>query len=133
MPFMNALAVIVGKPIGKTWEKIKTFCLAKSSVPISGAWVWYHSRIGPRMGKGGWGCSTNAYTGRLRPKAQPLTLLCTSFDRKGTPFVYPLLTNGTPFTYLVKNIASLLTTVNALSFKQESVTKIEPFLDFIKP
>ena len=85
------------------------------------------------MGKGGWGYSTNAYTGRLRPKAQPLTLLYTSFDRKGTPFVYHLLTNGTPFTYLVKNIASLLTTVNALSFKQESVTKIGRFLDFIQP
>ena len=40
------------------------------------------------------------------------------FLRKGTPFVYLLLTNGTPFTYLVQNFASLLTAVNALSFKQ---------------
>ena len=40
------------------------------------------------------------------------------FLRKGTPFVYLLLTNGTPFTYLVQNFASLLTVVNALSFKQ---------------
>ena len=48
-------------------------------------------------------------------------------------FVYLLLTIGTPFRDLVKNFASLLTAVNALSFKQESVTKSEHFLDFIKP
>ena len=36
------------------------------------------------------------------PEVQPLTLLYTSFDRKGTTFFYKLLwTNGTPFTYLV--------------------------------
>ena len=45
--------------------------------------------------------STNVYTGRLRPEIQPLTLLYTIFPQKGTPFVYFLLTNGTPFTYLV--------------------------------
>ena len=28
-------------------------------------------------------------------------LIYTIFDRKWTPFVYPLLTNGAPFTYLV--------------------------------
>ena len=39
--------------------------------------------------------------GRLRPEVQPLTLLCTIFHEKGTPFVYLLLTNGTPFTNLV--------------------------------
>ena len=55
-------------------------------------------------------------------------------SQKGAPFVYRLLlTNGTPFTYLVQNFASLLTVVNALLFKQESITKIECFLDFIKP
>ena len=47
------------------------------------------------------GYSTNFYTGRLRPEVQPLTLLYTIFHEKGTPFVYLLLTNGTPFTYLV--------------------------------
>ena len=40
------------------------------------------------------------YTGRIRPEVQPLTLLCTNFDGKGTSFVYLLLTNGTPFTNL---------------------------------
>ena len=51
---------------------------------------------------GGGGYSTNYYTGRLRPKVQPLSLLSTIFHEKGTPFVYCLLlTNGTPFTYLV--------------------------------
>ena len=49
----------------------------------------------------------------------------------GTPSIYLLLTNGTPFTYLVCDFASLLTAVNALSFQQESVTKIERFLNLI--
>ena len=35
------------------------------------------------------------------PEVQPLPLLYTIFDRKGTPFVYVLLTNGTTFIYLV--------------------------------
>ena len=56
-----------------------------------------------------WGYSTNFHTGRLRPKVQPLTLLYTIFHEKGTPFVYFLLTNGTPSTYLVYNFVSLLT------------------------
>ena len=34
------------------------------------------------------GYSTNLYTGRLRPEVQPLTLLCTIFHEKGTPFIY---------------------------------------------
>ena len=69
------------------------------------------------------------YVGRLRPEVQPLTLsyTCTIFDRKGTPIVYLLLTNGTPVTYLVCNVASLLTVVkshnetinSALSFEEE--------------
>ena len=36
-----------------------------------------------------------------RPEVQPLILLYTIFDYKGTPFVYLLLTNDTLFTYLV--------------------------------
>ena len=64
------------------------------------------------------GTQQNVYMGRLRPEAQPLTLVYTIFHEKGTPsFVYLLLKNGTPFTYLVQNFASLLTAVNALSFK----------------
>ena len=39
--------------------------------------------------------------GGLRPEIQPLTPLYTIFHEKGTPFVYLLLTNGAPFTYLV--------------------------------
>ena len=49
----------------------------------------------------GRGYSTTLYTGRLRPKVQPLTLFYATFDRKGTHFLYLLLTNGTPFTFLV--------------------------------
>ena len=44
--------------------------------------------------------STNVYTGRLRPEVQPGTFLYTIFHEKVTPFVYLLLTNGTPFTYM---------------------------------
>ena len=49
------------------------------------------------------GDSTNFYTRRHRPEVQPLTLLFTIFVGKGTPFVQLLLTNDTPFTYLIKN------------------------------
>ena len=76
-------------------------------------------------GGGARGYSTNFHTGRLRPEVQLLTLL----HEKSTPFVYLLLTNGTPSTYLVYNFVSLLTAVNELSFKKESVTQIERFLD----
>ena len=47
----------------------------------------------------GGGHSTIFCIGRLRPEVQPFTLLNTIFDRKGTPFVYLPLKNGTPFTY----------------------------------
>ena len=43
------------------------------------------------VGAGGY--STMSYTGRLRPEIQPCTPLYAIFDRKGTPFVYPLSTN----------------------------------------
>ena len=70
---------------------------------------------GPCWGRGG--VSKNFFKGRLHPEVQPLTLLYTIFHEKGTPFIYRLLTNDTSFTYLVYNVASLLTAVNALSFK----------------
>ena len=58
------------------------------------------SRLTP---DGGEGYSTNVYTGRLRPAVQALTLLYAIFHEKVplSAFVYLLLTNGTPFTYLV--------------------------------
>ena len=44
------------------------------------------------------GYSTKFYAGWLRLEVQqPFTLLLTIFDRKGTPFAYLSLTNGTPF------------------------------------
>ena len=36
------------------------------------------------------------YTGTLRPKVKPLTLLYTIFHEKGSPFVYLLLTKVSP-------------------------------------
>ena len=48
--------------------------------------------------------STKSYTGRPRLKVQPLYVhpqLYNIFNRKkNTSFVYLLMTNGTPFTYL---------------------------------
>ena len=38
------------------------------------------------------GYSPKIYTGRFRPEVQPLTHLYIIFERKGTPFVYLLLT-----------------------------------------
>ena len=52
---------------------------------------------------------------RLRPEVQPLTLLYTIFDRKGTFFVYLPLKNGTPFTYLLKSTAFLFLTLGRKS------------------
>ena len=54
------------------------------------------------LARGGGGYSTKFYTGRLRPEVQTLTLLCTIFDRKGTPFIYLLGVSRhfVPFKYL---------------------------------
>ena len=46
------------------------------------------------------GTEQNFVRGGSALSYNPLTILHTIFDRKGTPFVYFLLTNGTPFTYL---------------------------------
>ena len=59
---------------------------------------------------GGGSYSTNVHKGRLWLEVQPLTVLYIIFHKKGTPFVYLLFTNGTPFTLF----ASLLTAVNAV-------------------
>ena len=80
---------------------------------------------------GGWGgeYSTKYYTRRLRPEAQPLTLLYTIFHEKGIHFVYLLLTNGTLFTYPYNSLEFCFP-VNAASLKYEWITKPECFLDF---
>ena len=39
--------------------------------------------------------------GEAPPEVQSLILLYTIFHEKGPPFVYLLLTNGSPFKYLV--------------------------------
>ena len=50
---------------------------------------------------GGGDYSINFYTARHRLEVLPVTLSYTIFHEKGTPLVYLLLTNGTPFIYLV--------------------------------
>ena len=44
------------------------------------------------------GVLNKVFYGRLCPKVQPLTVLYTILDEKGTPFIHLLLTNGTPLT-----------------------------------
>ena len=75
--------------------------------------------------------STKFNTGRLGAEVQPVTLLYIIFDRKGPPFVYLLLTVGTPFRNLVTKVAPLLTYVNALPLKYENNAKPGNFLDFL--
>ena len=81
-------------------RELSTF-LTKDLLKVSSTFTKY---MNPPPGGG---YSTNVYTGRLRPEVQPLTLLYTIFHKKGTPFVYILLTNSIPFTYLVKTFVSL--------------------------
>ena len=62
--------------------------------------------------------------GGSAPRSKPLP-----FHVPWDPFHMPSINKW--YTYLVCDFASLLTAVNALSFHEESVTKIECFLDFI--
>ena len=50
--------------------------------------------------------------GRFDREVQPLPFLRTIFDGKGTSFFHLLLTNRTPFPYLLWNFASLLNSQN---------------------
>ena len=45
-----------------------------------------------------WGILHKLLYWEAPPEVQPLTILYTIFDRKGTSFAYPLLTNGTLLT-----------------------------------
>ena len=63
------------------------------------------------------GYSRNFYARRLRPEVQLLTLLYTIFDRISTPFVYLLLTNGTPITYLFLEVCIPLNCIKYTVFE----------------
>ena len=60
---------------------------------------------------GGEGYSRKVHRGRLHPEVQPLSLIPSIFHKKGTLFVYLLLTNGTVLTQLVQNFTSVLTNI----------------------
>ena len=80
------------------------------------------------VGGGGAGILNKFSYGEAPPRGltrYPFAIL----HEKVTPLVYHLLTNATPSTNLVYNFVSLLTAVNELSFKKESNTQIERFLD----
>ena len=80
--------------------------------------------------------STNVYTQRLRPEVQPhpLPFYIPFFTKKGKalgtrlPFRIPSTGKWYPF-YIT--CLELCIPVHAPSFKQESITKIERFLDFL--
>ena len=64
-----------------------TYWIAEDYLQIYSDVAWDFEGIAlPRVG-GGERYSTNVYTGRLRPDAQPLPLLDTIFHEQGTPFV----------------------------------------------
>ena len=83
------------------------------SLPCSIIFLWHlrppqkpfqiphSSTLGLGFRGGGALNKTSVYTGRLHSEVKPLILLYTIFHEKGTHFVRPLLTNGTPFTYFV--------------------------------
>ena len=50
---------------------------------------------------GGGGVLNKCLYGKAPPPDPTLYLFLHQFPRRGIPFVYLLLTNGTPFTYLV--------------------------------
>ena len=82
-------------------------------IHLSNNWGQDSHSVSPSIShKPGREYSKEFYTGRLRPEVLPLSLSHTVSDRKGTPFVYLLLTNDTPFTYLVQTFSSLLTAKN---------------------
>ena len=89
---------------------------------LSGKWLF--SLFFPR------GYLTTFYAGRLRTEVQHLTILLPFFSKNGTPFVYLPLINSTPFTYLVKNFASPLTAVNALSSNMNKSRSQKTFSTF---
>ena len=70
-----------------------------------------------------WGPTPYPFIYHFLQKRHPFHILLASID-KWYPF---------RIMYFFQNFASLLTSVNALSFKYESITKIEHFPDFIKP
>ena len=84
---------------------VRLYCVTTVTSSYEGSYKYYcvttvtFSSEESYCGTGGF--STKFCTGRVRPEVQPLTLLYTILDRKGTLFVYLLLTNGTPFTHLV--------------------------------
>ena len=67
--------------------------------------------------------------GKALSEAQPLNLLCNSFDRKDTPFMLYWY----PFHAPTENTASLLTIVNAPSFHINKTPNQEGFLPFSQP
>jgi len=85
--------------------------------------VWASDAEDREGGGGGGGGGGGYSTNRLNREAPPrgptplIPIYIPLFTKKRIPFVYLLLTHGTPFTYLFNNFASLLTDVNALSFK----------------
>ena len=70
--------------------------------------------------------------GGSAPRSNPFTLLYTIFHEKGTPFVYLLLTNGTPSTVPCLELHPF-DCCNCTVFQIGINHKKRRFLDFIKP
>ena len=85
-PSLCGSRIFLGKPEGMTLKRLFT---------LHGKMQFW------RGSRASGGYSTKFYAGWLYSDVQRLIFLRTIFERKGIPFVYPLLTNVTPFTYLV--------------------------------
>ena len=88
--FSKVLAEIRERAMPSSWVYMIALDLNKTLLLALGGRRWEER-----------GYSTNVYkeSFRLRPNPLPFYTMYTIFDRKGTPFGYLLLTNGTPFTY----------------------------------
>ena len=102
------------------WPRPRKVCAG----PIFWVWPFNHLRsvvgfcafcLGGGEGRGV-EYSTKSYTGRLLREVQSLPFYMPFLQWTGTIFVYLLLTNGTPFTYLVRTLHPLLTALNVRSF-----------------
>ena len=85
-PSLCGSRILLGKPEGMTLKKLFT---------LHGKMQFW------RSSRASGGYSTKFYAGRLYSDVHRLIFSRTIFERKGIPFVYLLLTNVTPFTYLV--------------------------------
>ena len=89
---------------------------------------WAAILVRSSLGGGVGGLLTKVLYGEAPPWGPTPDPFIYHFWQKGTPFVYRLLTNVTPFTHIAWT--PFLTAVNAPSLKHEQITNLERIMDF---